>query len=135
MLEKGVSDHRHQGVAVKPLPGSSLEVVETQFLFHLLVRLLANPSRFDDRRQPAQFRFGRQVGEIVLRFPADAALADQPDLFSRKMLLALVADPLRRSIGDTHANGGKTCFQCAFRSLPPADGPPDGGGQHLFGWL
>ncbi len=47
MLEEGVSDHRHERMTVKALPGSSLEVIETEFFFQLLVSLLANPSRLD----------------------------------------------------------------------------------------
>jgi hypothetical protein len=35
--------------------------------------------------------------------------ADQPSLLAGKMLLALILDPLGRSIGDPHPNGGKTC--------------------------
>jgi hypothetical protein len=34
-------------VTVQTLPESSLEVVKTEFFFHLLVSLLANPSRLD----------------------------------------------------------------------------------------
>ncbi len=135
MLQEGVSDHRQQGVSMKPLPGSSFEVIESQFLLHLLMRLFANPTGFDDRRQSGQFRFGRQVGEIVLRLAAGAALTDQPDFFSGEMLLPLIADPLWRPIGDTHADSGKTCLQCPLGSLPPTDGSPSGGRQHLFGWL
>src|SRR5262245_27293652 len=45
MLEESVSDHRHKRMTVQTLPGSSLEVIETEFFFHLLVSLLANPSR------------------------------------------------------------------------------------------
>src|SRR5207245_9789404 len=129
-----VIDHLHQGFSMHALPGSSLAVFVTHFLFRLLIRLLANLSRFHDRRQPAQLRLGWQLGEIILRFSADAALADQPNLFSGKMLLSLVADPLWRSIRDTHPNGGETRFQCALGSLPPADGPPDDRRQNLFGW-
>jgi hypothetical protein len=33
MLKEGVSDHCHEGVTVKALPGTSLEVVETEFFF------------------------------------------------------------------------------------------------------
>ena len=66
MLEESVGDHRHQGVTMKTLPGSSLEVIETELFFQLLMRLLANPSRFDDGSQSAQARFGRQVAEIIL---------------------------------------------------------------------
>ena len=47
MLEEGVSDHRHKRMTVKALPGSSLEVVKAEFFLHLLVSLLANPTRLD----------------------------------------------------------------------------------------
>ena len=65
MLEEGISDHCHQRMAVKALPGSSLEVIEAEFLFQLLMGLLANPSRLDGGRQGAQLGLRRQVGEIV----------------------------------------------------------------------
>ena len=65
MLEEGVSDHRHERVTVKALPGSSLEVIETEFFFHLLVSLLADPPRLDGGSQRAQRRPGGQVGEMV----------------------------------------------------------------------
>ena len=41
MLEESVSNQGHERVAVEALPGSPLEVVETQFFFQLLVSLLA----------------------------------------------------------------------------------------------
>jgi len=50
MLEEGESDHRHKPMTVKALPGSSLEVVKTEFFFQLLVSLLANPSRLERDR-------------------------------------------------------------------------------------
>jgi len=65
MLEESVSNHGHERVAVEAVPGSPLEVVETQFFFQLLVSLLANPSRLDGGRQGAQVRLRWQVGEIV----------------------------------------------------------------------
>lgn len=68
MLKEGVSDHRHKRVAVKALPGSPLEVIETEFFFQLLVSLLANPSRLDSSRQGAQVSLRRQVGEVVFLF-------------------------------------------------------------------
>jgi len=37
MPEESVSDHSHECMAVKTLPGSLLEVVETQFFFQLFV--------------------------------------------------------------------------------------------------
>jgi hypothetical protein len=45
-LEEGVGDH-HQCAPMQSLPGSALEVIDTEFFYHLLVRLLANPSRLD----------------------------------------------------------------------------------------
>jgi hypothetical protein len=65
MLEEGVSDHRHKRMTVKALPRSPLEVIETKFFFHLLVSLLANPSRLDGGRQGVQVSLRRQVGKIV----------------------------------------------------------------------
>ena len=50
MLEEGICDHRHERMTVEALPGSSLEVIETEFFFQLLVSLLANPSRLDSGR-------------------------------------------------------------------------------------
>ena len=35
MLKEGVSDHCHEGVTVKALPGASLEVVEAEFFFYV----------------------------------------------------------------------------------------------------
>ena len=54
MLKEGEREHRHQRMSVKALPGSPFEVVEAEFLFQLLVGLLANPSRLDGGGQSAQ---------------------------------------------------------------------------------
>lgn len=47
MLQEGVGDHGHQCVTMKILPGSSLEVIKSEFFFQLLMRLFANPSCLD----------------------------------------------------------------------------------------
>ncbi len=65
MLEEGVGDHRHERMTVKALPGSALEVIEAEFFFHLLMGLLADPSRLDGGSQCAQVGAGGQVGEVV----------------------------------------------------------------------
>ena len=41
ILEEGLRDHGHKRMTAKALPGSSLEVIETEFFFQLLVSLLA----------------------------------------------------------------------------------------------
>ena len=40
-------------------------MIETEFFFHLLVGLLADPACLDDGSQSAQVRRGGKVGEIV----------------------------------------------------------------------
>ena len=80
MLEEGVSDHRHERMTVKALPGPSLEVVKTEFFFHLLVSLLANPTRLDGGCQGAKVGFRRQVGEIVFLLSRHPVFADKPSL-------------------------------------------------------
>ena len=133
MLEEGVSNHCHERVTVKALPGSSLEVIETEFFFQLLMSLLANPSRLDGGRQGAQVRLRGQVGEIVFLLSRRPVFADEPSLVPRQMLLTLVPDPLRRSVGDTHADSGKSGLELPFRTGSPTDGVPLGIGQHVFG--
>ena len=68
MLEEGVSNHCHEGVTVKAVPRSPLEVIETEFFLQLLMRLFANPARLDGGRQRAQVHLRRQVGKIVFLF-------------------------------------------------------------------
>src|SRR6266568_2149549 len=133
MLEEGVSDHRHERMTVKALPGSSLEVIETEFFFQLLVSLLANPSRLDGGRQGAQVHLCRQVGEIVFLLSRHPVFADEPSLVAGQMLLTLVPDPLRRSVGNPHADRSKTSLELSFRAGAPTDGAPFGVGQHVFG--
>jgi hypothetical protein len=47
-------------------------------------------------------------------------LADEPDLFARRVLHAYVADPLRRPVGNAHADGGKASLQRSFVPLRQA---------------
>jgi len=35
VLQEGVNNHRHKSVTVKTVPGPSLDVIETEFLFQL----------------------------------------------------------------------------------------------------
>ena len=65
MLKKGVGDHCHERMTAKALPGSTLEVVKTEFFFQLLMGLLADPPCLDGGGQRAQVRPRRQVGEVV----------------------------------------------------------------------
>ena len=133
MLEEGVSDHRHERMTVKALPGPSLEVVEAEFLFQLLMGLLADPSRLDRGGQAAQVRPRRQVGQIVFFLSRRPLFADEPSLVAWHVLLTHAPDPLRRSVGGTHPDRGKAGFQPALRAVSPAHNLPLGVGQHVFG--
>src|SRR6476620_3680225 len=132
MLEEGICDHRHERMTVKALPGSSLEVIETEFFFQLLVSLLANPSRLDGGRQGAQVRLRRQVGEIVFLLSRHPVFADEPGLLPGQMLLALVPDSLRWSVCYAHTDGSKTSPEFSIRAGAPTDVLPLGRGQYIF---
>jgi len=58
MLEQGAGDHCHERMTMKAGPRSCLEVGEAEFLFRLLMSLLADPSRLDRGRQGAQVHPG-----------------------------------------------------------------------------
>ena len=115
MLEEGICDHRHERMTVKALPGSSLEVIETEFFFQLLVSLLANPSRLDGGRHGAQVRLRRQVGEIVFLLSGHPVFADEPGLLPGQMLLALVPDLPWWPVCYAHTDGGKTSLELSLR--------------------
>ena len=59
--------------------------------------------------------------------------ADKPGFVARQMLLALVPDPLRWSVGCAYADGGKAGFELAFRPGSPTHSLPLGSGQHDSG--
>ena len=132
MLEEGVSDHRHERMTMKTLPGPPFEVIEAKFLFQLLMGLLADPSRLDGCGQGAQAGRGWQVGKIVFLLSRQALLADEPGLVTRKMLLTFVPYPLRRSIGRAHTDSSKSGFEPTFRTASPAHIFPLGIGLHVF---
>jgi len=117
---------------MQALPGPPLEVVKTEFFLQLLVSLLANPSRLDGGRERAQFGRCWQIGEIVFILSRHPVLADEPSLFARQMLLTLISNPLRRPIGDPHANSSKASLELALRTGAPTNGVPCGMSQHVF---
>ena len=118
---------------MQALPGSALEVIETEFFFELLVSLLADPPRLNGGRQGAQVGLRRQVGEIIFFLSRRTVFADEPNLVPGEMLLTLVPDPLWWSVGDPHADRSKTSLELSLRAGPPTDSVPFGVGQHVFG--
>src|SRR3954451_6123065 len=58
--QEPVGQHDHCRVVVEPPPGPALEVVESEFLLHLLVPLLDRPATLPQADGPNGARSGRQ---------------------------------------------------------------------------
>jgi len=120
VLQESVGDHGHQRVTMKTLPGSPLKVIKPELLFQLLMRLFANPSCLDGGGQCAQICRGRQVGKIVFSFPPTSCVRRLAKACSPgRCCWPLILDPLGRSVGDPHPNGGKTSFQSTLGPVSP----------------
>jgi len=132
-LEKGVSDHRHQGMSMQASPRSAFEMIEAEFLLELLMSLFANPSGFDRGGERFEARIGWQVGHIVFLFARRSAFADEPNLLARHTLHAMIAHSVLVAIGDTNATRREETRQPAFRAPPPTDLLPCRVGQRRFG--
>src|SRR5258708_12963203 len=90
------------------------------------MRLLTNPSSRDDGGEHSQARLGGQVGKIVFLLSRRAVFADEPGLVPRQMLLTLVPDPLRWSVGRAHTHSRKAAFELSLRAAPPPRVLPPG---------
>ena len=88
--------------------------------------LFAKPSRLDGGRDHAQVGRDGQVGELEFFLSGRVLLANEPGSLALQMLLALVPDALRGSIGRAHADRGEAGFELALRAGTPGDGVPLG---------
>jgi hypothetical protein len=75
-LQEGERDHAHEGVSVKALPGSPLEVIKAKLFLELLMGLLADPAGFDGAGQILERRVGGQIAEVVFALSGGAVLTD-----------------------------------------------------------
>ena len=78
------------------------------------MRLLTNPSNLDDGGEHSQPCGGGQVGKIVFLLSRRAVFTDEPGLVPRQMLLTLVPDPLRWSVGRAHTHSRKAGFELSL---------------------
>jgi hypothetical protein len=85
-LQEGERDHAHEGVSVKSLPRSPLEVIEAELFLQLLMSLLADPAGLDGTGQLLERCVGGQIAEVVFAFASGAVLAGQPYLFAGKIM-------------------------------------------------
>src|ERR1700758_4829941 len=68
-----------------------------------------------------------------ISFPPSSCVRQSAKPPRREDAAGLILDPLRRSVGDPYANGGKTRFQSTFGPVSPAHILPLGIGEHIFG--
>ena len=117
MLQEREGELAQEPVVVQATPAPALEMVEAQLVLHLLVHLLADPTSLDQGRQDLERRIGRVIGQVVLPLAAGAMLADQPSLFTRKML------PFGgyRPVGHPYPDGGERGLKRAFGAGSPRD--------------
>ena len=76
MLQEGEANQGHQRMAVEAAPGSTLEVVESEFFLELLVGLLARPARLDRRRECPKRRLRRVIGQVIPDLASVTSLGD-----------------------------------------------------------
>lgn len=87
-------------MVMQALPTAALEVVEAEFLLHLLMLLLADPARLDPGSQDRQGRLGGQITEIILVLAIGAPLANEPEFRTRqRRAIALGGPQGQRTIG------------------------------------
>src|SRR5215203_4502872 len=86
VLEEGEGEPAQERVVVQAAPAPALEMVQPQLLLELLVHLLADPARLDQRGQGLERRVGRMVRQVVLALARGAMLADEPGFFARQVL-------------------------------------------------
>ena len=67
---------------MKAVPRAAFEVAEPQFLFELLVSLLARPSGLDGGGNGADACAHGVVAQVVFDLAVAASLADQPGLLT-----------------------------------------------------
>src|SRR4051812_942718 len=108
---------------VQAVPTAPLEVVEPEFLLHLLVALFAHPTRFDPGCQGSQRCIGGQVAQVVFLLTSGPAFANQPNLFAGQRC----AVALWRPIGNTDPHRCKLRRQWSLGAGAPGDTMPGRG--------
>lgn len=122
-LDVRVSDRGQDDMMLPAGIAPSLEVVEPQFAFELLVLLLDGPALMRQGHQRAQRGGGGQMDEVVLqpRCRAPFVFAQQPDLRREMGMAPLVC---RRDADRGEPRGSRR-----LRAIAPGDAPPARGRQ------
>src|SRR3954447_24267331 len=118
VLEEGEGELAQEHVVVQAAPAPTLEMVQPQLLLELLVHLLADPARLDQRRQDLERCVGRMVRQVVLALAGGAVLADEPGFCARQVLRS----GHHRPVGHAYPERGEPGLERALSANPPGDG-------------
>ena len=93
-------------------------MVEAEFFFQLLMRLLADPSGFDRGGELLETGIGRKVGHIVFSLAGRPPFADEPDFVARHALRAIIKHAMLMTVRNADAAGReKTCQPGTIRNF------------------
>lgn len=95
-------------------------MVEAQFLFELLMGLLANPTGFDGGSECLEISIGRQVRDVIFAFPGRLALSDNPHFITGHSGDAFVENTVFVAISDADTPSRKAAREWSLRAAPPA---------------
>jgi len=115
VLQEGEGDHSQQRMMVQADPRTTLEVVESELLLHLLMRLLADPACLDRSSEGLKGGLLRVIGHVVLRLAARASLAHEPHFLAWTMPVTEHLGTITRA----DANRSEGCLQHAFGAATP----------------
>nr|WP_245808606.1 hypothetical protein [Deinococcus hopiensis] len=90
-------------MVIEALPGTTLKVVQTDFVLQLSVRQLTSPAALVHLHQTRKWSVFGQVADVIFAFLSPALFPNNPGGLPRKVLALRVL----LSIGETHAHGGK----------------------------
>ena len=123
--QEPVGQHHQAGMVMEPAPRPALEMIQAQFLLHLLIALLHRPAALPqpDRLDPAGPR--RQVREGILDLPIAPLLDQQPDR-DRRRRRPLGPSPVPARPGPRRTSPTTSPWSPRARSPSDAAGPPPG---------
>src|SRR6266851_2405889 len=119
--QEAVRQETQARMVVEARPGASLEVVQAQLLFELLIALLYVPARLPQFDRVHQRRLSRQVGQGVADGAIDAPFDEQPARLSLQIGQVIGGPPVLPAVGWPHAHPCELGVQRPFGSLPPAE--------------
>ncbi len=122
--QEGVGQTDKRDVMMPALPAAPFVMVQSQFLFQLLVVLFDSPAQFGQLHQASERDPRGQVREPILRgsFGLGGPLDEQPDRFQ-------FGPVLNMAVRGLHSASRKAAPLGASTALSPPHGPPPLAGQ------